>query len=102
MGGMLGTSVYGIYGSINKHVINIWFVDGNGNDLLVTKAANTTWIDALKVNIGLLGIIYQIEFAIQPKFNVQKSSTSVSVDHFEKLSALQFSSFFFPDDIETL
>eukprot|EP01084_Bolivina_argentea_P169537 293891_1 len=69
--GMLGTGVYGAFGSMNKYLNAVWMIDGYGNDVYITKDDNYTLLSAIKVNIGLLGVIYRIEFEIEETFNVE-------------------------------
>ena len=98
MAGMLGTSVYGIYGSMNKYLLNAWFVDGNGNDLYVTKLDNSSYISALKTSLGVLGVIYQLEFMIEPTFNIKKSDESLGFEIFKTATSAEFDELFFPND----
>ena len=95
MGGMLGTSVYGVYGSMNKYLKSVWFVDGNGNDIYVNMDNNDTYVSALKTSLGVLGIIYQLEFIIEPTFNIKRSDESLSLNIFNTISSSQFNELFF-------
>ena len=90
LGGMLGTGVYGAFGSMNKYLISVWIIDGNGNDLYITKGLNDTLLSAIKVNIGLLGVIYKVEFEIQKSFNVKKYIEQYIPSEFNSKTELEF------------
>eukprot|EP01083_Nonionella_stella_P092539 259094_1 len=88
--GLLGTGTYGAFGSMNQYLISVWLIDGHGNDVYINKYVNETLLSAIKVNLGLLGVIYKLEFAIQPEFNVQLNVDKMSVDTFHNKSESEF------------
>eukprot|EP01084_Bolivina_argentea_P078882 143144_1 len=90
LAGMLGTGVYGAFGSMNRYLLSVWIVDGNGNDLYITKGQNDTLLSAIKVNVGLLGVVYQVEYAIQKTFNVEASVEHYLQPNFHSLSRKDF------------
>ena len=88
-GGMLGTGVGNCFGSMSKYATDIWLIDGNGNDVYI-NSDNVTLLNAARVNIGLLGVLYQIKFKIQPTFNIEYTNAFLDPNEFLSWNKAEF------------
>lgn len=73
VGGAIANAVHGtglkFPVSISDQIVAITLVDGTGNIQHVSK--NDKFFSALKSNLGLLGIIYEVEIETQPQHKVE-------------------------------
>ncbi|KAL1925502.1 uncharacterized protein VTP21DRAFT_385 [Calcarisporiella thermophila] len=77
MGGLLGTGSHGsslVHSSMpSDYAVAVTLVDGNGDILKVTDADPD--FDAIRCNLGLLGILTDITFKVTPSFKLRVTTT---------------------------
>jgi FAD/FMN-containing dehydrogenase len=78
IGGLIGTATHGSsikYGTISDLVMEIKLIDANSNILIINNEHE--YFNAVKCNLGALGIILEVSVKITKKFNLKQQIINI-------------------------
>lgn len=83
LAGALGTATHGTgaqLGCMSSNVTGLQLVTANGDVLECDKNKNAEIFDAVRVNLGALGIVTQIKMQNAPKYRLKRETTRLPIE----------------------
>ncbi len=83
VGGVVATATHGsgCTGSFASAVLAVKLLAADGKVITISSSENAQYLDAVRTNLGCLGIVLEVTLSVRPAFNVLKHQKVFETEH---------------------